>query len=203
MMPVMGHAVLQSIVLLAKATQAFVDFCALEMEANIEACEASVEKSLSMVTSLNPLIGYEKAAALAKEAFKSGKTIRELCVEQKILEPEVLKKALDPWSMNRAASLSVAPRRTMFCKRIPGSSPWDFFASYAAIDSNRLLLNYVVRHSRYKPLHRLRSVSAPPVVFSKDGLLCLAFRRAACCHWPSAWVCWEPKPAWLNKTRHR
>jgi fumarate hydratase class II len=99
MMPVMGHAVLQSIVLLAKGTQAFVDFCAEEMEANIEACEASVEKSLSMVTSLNPLIGYEKAAALAKEAFKSGKTIRELCVEQKILEPDVLKKALDPWSM--------------------------------------------------------------------------------------------------------
>jgi fumarate hydratase class II len=99
MMPIMGHSVLQSIVLLAKGTQAFVDFCALEMEANIEACEASVEKSLSMVTSLNPLIGYEKAAALAKEAFKSGKTIRELCVEQKILEPDVLKKALDPWSM--------------------------------------------------------------------------------------------------------
>ena len=50
-----------------------------------EACEASVEKSLSMVTSLNPHIGYEKAAALAKEAFKTGKTIRELCREQKIL----------------------------------------------------------------------------------------------------------------------
>lgn len=99
MMPIMGHSVLQSIVLLAKGTQAFVDFCALEMEANIEACAASVEKSLSMVTSLNPLIGYEKAAALAKEAFKSGKTIRELCVEQKILDPDVLEKALDPWSM--------------------------------------------------------------------------------------------------------
>jgi len=99
MMPIMGHSVLQSIVLLAKGTHAFVDFCAAEMEANVAACEASVEKSLSMVTSLNPLIGYEKAASLAKEAFKSGKTIRELCVEQKILEPDVLAKALDPWSM--------------------------------------------------------------------------------------------------------
>ena len=71
----------------------------IEMEANPEACEASVEKSLSMVTSLNPLIGYERAAALAKEAFKSGKTIRQLCQEQKILPDEHLAKALDPWSM--------------------------------------------------------------------------------------------------------
>jgi fumarate hydratase class II len=51
------------------------------------------------VTSLNPLIGYERAAALAKEAFKSGKTIRELCREQKVLEGDLLEQALDPWSM--------------------------------------------------------------------------------------------------------
>src|SRR5262245_48677685 len=99
MMPVMGHAALESVQLLASATRAFVDFCALEMEANPEACEASVEKSLSMVTSLNPHVGYEKAAALAKEAFKTGKTIRELCQEQGILPEATLNKALDPWSM--------------------------------------------------------------------------------------------------------
>ncbi|OYV81797.1 MAG: aspartate ammonia-lyase, partial [Planctomycetia bacterium 21-64-5] len=99
MMPVMGHTTLESISLLSGATNAFVDFCAVEMEANQEACEASVEKSLSMVTSLNPFIGYEKAAALAKEAFKTGKTIRELCQEQNILPPDQLEKALDPWSM--------------------------------------------------------------------------------------------------------
>jgi fumarate hydratase class II len=99
MMPVMGHTTLESIRLMASATDAFVDFCAVEMEANPEACEAAVEKSLSMVTSLNPLIGYERAAALAKEAFKTGKTIRELCLEQKILPEADLNKALDPWSM--------------------------------------------------------------------------------------------------------
>jgi fumarate hydratase, class II len=99
MMPVMAHATLESITLLASGSQAFVEFCAAEMEANTEACEASVEKSLSMVTSLNPLIGYERAAALAKEAFKSGKTIRQLCEDQKILPPETLREALDPWSM--------------------------------------------------------------------------------------------------------
>ena len=99
MMPVMGHAALESVQLLAAATQAFVDFCAIEMEANAEACEASVEKSLSMVTSLNPHIGYERAAALAKEAFKSGKTIRELCREQGVLPDSTLREALDPMSM--------------------------------------------------------------------------------------------------------
>ena len=90
---------LESITLLASASRAFVEFCAAEMEANPEACEASVEKSLSMVTSLNPLIGYERAAALAKEAFKSGKTIRQLCEEQRVLPADTLRKALDPWSM--------------------------------------------------------------------------------------------------------
>jgi fumarate hydratase class II len=99
MMPVMGQTTLESIHLLSGATQAFVDFCAIEMEANVEACNASVEKSLSMVTSLNPYIGYEKAAKLAKEAFKSGKTIRQLCEEQQVLPADKLKAALDPWSM--------------------------------------------------------------------------------------------------------
>lgn len=99
MMPVMGQTTLESITLLANVTNAFVEFCAEEMEANEEACVASVEKSLSMVTSLNPHIGYEKASALAKEAFKTGKTIRELCTEQNILPPDVLKAALDPMSM--------------------------------------------------------------------------------------------------------
>jgi fumarate hydratase class II len=104
MMPMMGHAVLQSIVLLAKATGAFVDLCAVEMQANAEQCEAMVEKSLSMVTSLNPYIGYERAAALAKEAFKTGKTIRELCREQKVLPEAELNRALDPWRMTEPQS---------------------------------------------------------------------------------------------------
>jgi len=99
MMPIMGSAVLESSYLLASATRAFVEFCALEMEPNPEACEASVEQSLAMVTSLNPHIGYERAAALAKEAFKTGKTIRQLVQEQKILPDDVLNEALDPWRM--------------------------------------------------------------------------------------------------------
>jgi fumarate hydratase class II len=99
MMPVMGQIVLESIMLLAKGTAAFVDLCAVGIEANEENCVSSVEQSLSMCTSLNPHIGYERAAELAKEAFKTGKTIRELAREQKLLPDDILADALDPLKM--------------------------------------------------------------------------------------------------------
>ncbi|HXG11310.1 MAG TPA: class II fumarate hydratase [Gemmataceae bacterium] len=110
MMPVMGLAVIESVELMAACVRAFVDFCALEMEANRPQCERQVEQSLAMVTSLNPLIGYDAAAAIAKEAFHSGKTVRQLCLEKMragtlrkkdgtpVTEAE-LNAALDPRSM--------------------------------------------------------------------------------------------------------
>jgi fumarate hydratase class II len=101
MMPVMGQTVLESIRLMAAATKAFAELCLGGMEANREACLAGVEKSLSMVTGLNPYIGYQQAAALAKEAFATGKTIRELCREKKILPDDQLEQALDPWRMTK------------------------------------------------------------------------------------------------------
>ncbi len=101
MMPVMADAALESVRLLSNATTAFTDLCLKDMEANPEACEAAVEKSLSLATGLNPYIGYERAAALAKEAFLTGKTIRELCQEQNVLPPDQLAAALDPWRMTK------------------------------------------------------------------------------------------------------
>lgn len=99
MMPVMGQTTLESVHLLASAVNAFVDFCMVGLEANEQQCEAAVEQSLSMSTSLNPLIGYEAAAKLTKEAFASGKTIRELCLAKGLLPEEQLAQALDPWKM--------------------------------------------------------------------------------------------------------
>jgi fumarate hydratase, class II len=99
MMPVMGQTTLESIQLMTGGVNAFIDFCMIGLEANPVACEAGVEQSLSMSTSLNPLIGYEKAAKLTKEAFASGKTIRELCQEQGILPEDTLREALDPFRM--------------------------------------------------------------------------------------------------------
>lgn len=111
MMPVMGLASIESVELLASGVRAFIDFCAIEMEANREGCEKQVEQSLAMVTSLNPLIGYDQAAAMAKEAFKSGKTVRQLCLEkmkagqlkkkdsEAVVSEAELKAALDPRRM--------------------------------------------------------------------------------------------------------
>ena len=99
MMPIMAHATLESIQLLANVTHTFVVFCAEGLEANADRCKASVEQSLSMVASLTPLIGYENAAKLAKEALRTGKTIRELVREQGILPDNTLRQALDAWRM--------------------------------------------------------------------------------------------------------
>lgn len=99
MMPVMGQTTLESIHLMANGVNAFIEFCMTGLQPNAEACEAAVEQSLSMSTSLNPLIGYEKAAKITKEAFATKKTIRELCVEQQVLPEDQLKEALDPFRM--------------------------------------------------------------------------------------------------------
>ncbi|MEZ6137891.1 MAG: class II fumarate hydratase [Pirellulaceae bacterium] len=99
MMPVMGQTTLESIHLMTGGVNAFIEFCLKGLEPNPETCEAAVEQSLSMSTSLNPHIGYEKASQLTKEAFASGKTIRELCQEQKLLPEDKLREVLDPFSM--------------------------------------------------------------------------------------------------------
>jgi fumarate hydratase class II len=101
MMPVMAQATLESIQLMARGTRAFIEFCAAALEANEESCTGAVEQSLAMVTSLNPLLGYEKAAQLAYEAFRTGKTIRQLCREEGVLSEAALREALDPLRMTQ------------------------------------------------------------------------------------------------------
>ena len=100
-MPLLAVVLLESIEIMARGTDVFTERCLAGLVANVDECEKSVEQSLSMCTSLNPLIGYERAAALAKEAFKTGKTIRELCLEKQILPEDVLAEALDPRKMTK------------------------------------------------------------------------------------------------------
>lgn len=98
-MPVMIDAFLESVKLLANVTNVFVDKLLTGLEVNERRCRELIDESLMMVTSLAPKIGYEKAAAFAKEAFDSEKTIRELCRERKVLPDKELDDALDPWKM--------------------------------------------------------------------------------------------------------
>jgi fumarate hydratase class II len=98
-MPVMIDAFLESVKLLANVSNVMVDKMLKGLVVNKERCHQLIEQSLMMVTSLAPKIGYEKAAEFAKQAFESGKTIRELCRENKVLTDAELDDALDPWKM--------------------------------------------------------------------------------------------------------
>jgi len=99
MMPVMAHDFLESIRLLANAANVFCDKCVVGIVANKERCAELVELSMAMVTSLAPKIGYDRAAEIAKESAVTGKTVRQICRERKILPEQELERALDPIKM--------------------------------------------------------------------------------------------------------
>ncbi|MBI2349807.1 MAG: class II fumarate hydratase [Deltaproteobacteria bacterium] len=99
MMPVMALRFLEAITLSANVVKAFTEKCVLGIEANKERCEEMVEKSLAMVTALAPVIGYDAAARIAKEAFATGKTVREVARARKVLPEKKLNKLLDAWRM--------------------------------------------------------------------------------------------------------
>ena len=103
-MPVMIDAFLDSVKLLANVSNVFVDKLLIGLEVNEARCRELIDQSLMMVTSLAPKIGYEKSAALAKEAFKTGKTIRQLCLDQNVLPAAELDELLDPDSITRPST---------------------------------------------------------------------------------------------------
>jgi fumarate hydratase, class II len=97
MMPVIAHNLLESISILATGSATFARRCISGLIANREHCEQGVEKSLAMCTSLAPLIGYDRAAEVAKIAHKTGRTVREVAAESSGVNSEELNAALDPW----------------------------------------------------------------------------------------------------------
>jgi fumarate hydratase class II len=99
MMPVMAYNLLQSIELLATASANFSAKCIEGIKANEERCKSLIEESLAMCTALAPEVGYEAAAKLAKDAYKSGKTVRQVAKDQKVLPDKRLTQLLDPWRM--------------------------------------------------------------------------------------------------------
>ncbi len=103
-MPVMIDAFLESVKLLANSANVFVDKLLTGLEVNEDRCRELIDQSLMMVTSLAPLVGYEQSAMLAKDAFKLNTTIRQLCLDRKILPEAELNKALDPDSMTRPSA---------------------------------------------------------------------------------------------------
>jgi fumarate hydratase class II len=98
-MPVIADAMLESIELLAHAAEVFVDKLLTGLEVDRERCRETIEQSLMTVTALAPVLGYDAAAALVKEAFARGVTIRQIVGERKLLDPKKIDELLDPRAM--------------------------------------------------------------------------------------------------------
>jgi fumarate hydratase, class II len=102
MMPVMAYDLLESISLLAAVSRNFSRRAIEGLQVNRERAAAFIEQSLAMCTVLAPVIGYEKAAAIAKEAYRSGRTVREIARETSGIPEERLNELLDPRSQTGA-----------------------------------------------------------------------------------------------------
>jgi len=96
MMPVIAYDLLESIELLAATTKNFEERCIAGLRADQERASAFVEQSLAMGTALVPEIGYDRAAGLVKEAYESGRTIREVAREKSGIPADRLSGLLDP-----------------------------------------------------------------------------------------------------------
>jgi fumarate hydratase class II len=96
MIPLITHNLLQSIQLLGSGVDVFAEKCIRGVTANRDRCAANIERSLAMVTGLVPHIGYEKSAAIAKIAYETGQTVREVALEQQIVSEELLNRILEP-----------------------------------------------------------------------------------------------------------
>jgi len=79
----------------------FTDKLISGIKVNKEICAGYIEGSLAMCTSLVPIIGYDLAAEIAHKAYKSGKTVREIAIEENVLDKKELEKILDPESMTK------------------------------------------------------------------------------------------------------
>lgn len=99
MLPVVIHNLLESIRLVSAAAKLFAEKCIDGITANEDRCRAFLENSLAMSTGLVPVIGYEKAAEIAQEAHRTGKTVRDVAMEQKVLPETQLEELLDPIRM--------------------------------------------------------------------------------------------------------
>ncbi len=101
MEPVIAFNLMQSIDIMTNAQNMLTEKCIIGITANEKKCKEFVEKSIGIVTALNPHIGYEKTCMVAKEALESGKSIKEIILAHKLLDEERLNKILDPYEMTK------------------------------------------------------------------------------------------------------
>ena len=101
MLPIVALNLLQSIELLANVSSALADAAIKGFKVNKKKLDDALERNPILVTALNPVIGYEKGAAIAKQAYKEGRAIRDVAAEQTKLKPEQLRDLLDPLELTK------------------------------------------------------------------------------------------------------
>ncbi|MED5247577.1 aspartate ammonia-lyase [Priestia sp. LL-8] len=101
MEPVLIFNLLQSISIMKNAFQTFTDYCLKDIQANENHLTEFVEKSVGVITAVNPHIGYEMAASIAREATLNGTSVKDLCLQKGVLTEEQLNIILDPFEMTR------------------------------------------------------------------------------------------------------
>jgi aspartate ammonia-lyase len=104
MMPVIAYNLLQEIEILTTAVKTFSDLCVDGIIADPEKCRDYAERSTSVATALSPMIGYEKASQLAKEAFQKDLLVRELVTSRGMLDPKTVERVLDLRRMTEGPS---------------------------------------------------------------------------------------------------
>jgi len=102
MMPLIAHNLLESIHLLANASRLFADRCVSGIEADEERIRERVAGNLALATALAPAIGHDRAAEVAKEAYRSGRTVRQVALAWEVLPPDELEVILDPLRLTGA-----------------------------------------------------------------------------------------------------
>ena len=107
--PLVAYALHEAVACLANGCRLFARQCVGGIEADAARCRELTDRSLMLVTALTPYIGYDQAAAVAKEAFRKNRTLREIVLEKKLMDAASLDRALDPRSMTQPGGDPLAP----------------------------------------------------------------------------------------------
>ena len=107
-LPLIAHCLHEAVHCLASGARVFAEKCVAGLEADAVRCRELVDRSLMLVTALNPYIGYDQAAMVAKEALATGRTLREIVLAKKLMDAATLDRALDPPGMTRPGGSGLA-----------------------------------------------------------------------------------------------
>ena len=110
-LPILAHSIFKSLLHLRAGCVALTERCVRGITANRERLEEHMERSIGVVTALNPYIGYAAASEIAQEALRSGRSVRDLVLAKKLMSKEQLAEVLKPESLTKPTAPSGKPSR--------------------------------------------------------------------------------------------